>query len=179
MIRLRQLAKDDLHDDFLKGYIRYQETKKLVRVVDGKLTVIPEYFVETWNSDKLTEISRYLKQCIIDGGKVVAIMKKDRCIGFANVENKTYQDRYFAVHYCHISKPYRNKGLGKKLFNKLVEVSKSLGVNKLYISSHPAIETQAFYKSVGCVSASTIVTELYEIEPLDIQLEYVIKKEKT
>lgn len=178
MIRLRQVLKEDINDDFLNGYIRYQETNELYRMTDGNLEIIPEHFIETWDNDKLIEISRYLRDCVDEGGKVVALMKKDKCIGFASVENKVYLNTYLAVHYCHVSNPYRNKGLGKKIFNKLVEVSKTFDVKKLYISSHPAIATQAFYKSVGCVMAQQIVPELLAVEPLDIQLEYVIEKEK-
>ena len=178
MIRLRVVKEEDINDDFLTGYQRDQVTHKIHRFIDGRLEIIDEYFVETWDNQKLTEISRYLKSCVHEGGKVVALMNKDKCIGFANIENKVYFNTYLPMHYCHISKPYRNKGLGKKLFFKMAAVASDYDVEKLYISTHPAVETQAFYKSIGCVLTNQIVPELLEIEPYDIQLEYDLKKEK-
>ena len=45
---------------------------------------------------------------------------------------------------------------------------------KLYISAHSAVESQAFYKSLGCVEASEY--SLYHVsrEPFDCQLELIL-----
>ena len=40
------------------------------------------------------------------------------------------------------------------------------------ISSHSAVETQAFYKAVGCVEAKVYNHKHTEAEPCDCQLEY-------
>lgn len=47
-----------------------------------------------------------------------------------------------------------------------------VGAKKLYIAAHPAEETQKFYKSVGCLPAIEVNREIYDKEPLDIQLEF-------
>ena len=45
------------------------------------------------------------------------------------------------------------------------------GAGKLYISAHSAVESQAFYKSMGCVEAGEYNPEHVEKEPYDCQLE--------
>ena len=42
---------------------------------------------------------------------------------------------------------------------------------KLYISAHSAVESQAFYKAMGCVEAEEYNAEHVEKEPYDCQLE--------
>ncbi len=76
--------------------------------------------------------------------------------------------------FMHISKEYRHKGLGQKLFNFACKSALALGATKLYIGSHPAYETQLFYNKMGCVDAIEINQEIYNREPLDRQLEYVL-----
>ncbi len=43
--------------------------------------------------------------------------------------------------------------------------------NLLYISAHSAVETQAFYKKMGCTEAQQYRQEHVEQEPYDCQLE--------
>ena len=50
----------------------------------------------------------------------------------------------------------------------------SRAAEKLYISSHSAVETQAFYRAVGCREAQEYNAEHVEQEPFDCQLEYVL-----
>ncbi len=45
------------------------------------------------------------------------------------------------------------------------------GALKLYIGTNPAIGTYKFYQSVGCILATEIISEVYNHEPLDLQLE--------
>ena len=45
------------------------------------------------------------------------------------------------------------------------------GAEKLYISAHSAVETQAFYRAMGCVEAEEYQPAHVEQEPYDCQLE--------
>ena len=51
-------------------------------------------------------------------------------------------------------------------------MAKSNGAEKLYISAHSAVESQAFYHAMGCVEAVEYKKEHVEQEPYDRQLEY-------
>lgn len=63
---------------------------------------------------------------------------------------------------------------GRRLFTLGCEEAKKLGADRLYISAHSSKESQATYKALGCVHAQEINQELAQMEPCDVQLEYVL-----
>ena len=65
----------------------------------------------------------------------------------------------------------RRGRLGKELFLRAKERAKAQGAKKLYISSHPAVESQRFYRAMGCVDAKEITEERTPNEPPDRRLE--------
>lgn len=48
------------------------------------------------------------------------------------------------------------------------------GGQKLYISAHSAVESQAFYRKMGCVEAEEYDPAHTAAEPCDCQLEYLL-----
>ena len=62
-------------------------------------------------------------------------------------------------------------GIGKALFLAAKGWARKRGGRKLYISSHSAAETQAFYQAMGCVDAQVYVQAHVDAEPFDRQLE--------
>jgi N-acetylglutamate synthase-like GNAT family acetyltransferase len=140
-------------------------------VIDGEISVVPYAFDEDWDTAKLEDIARYLKQSVLDGGIVIVGIDDEKVIAFGNLEAKQYPHGYVNLPYIHVSRPYRSKHLGHVLFDKLKEGARELGGSKLYISTHPSVDAQAFYESVGCRLATTIIQELLDKEPYDIQLE--------
>lgn len=81
------------------------------------------------------------------------------------------EQKYLDLSSIHISEDMRNKGIGTTLFLAAKEWAKNNGARKLYISAHSAVESQAFYKKMGCVEAEVYNQELVEKEPYDCQLE--------
>lgn len=72
------------------------------------------------------------------------------------------------------SKDSSSKGLapiGKALFLAAKDWARGKGARKLYISSHSAVESQAFYKAMGCREAQVYNQKHAEAEPYDCQLE--------
>ena len=65
----------------------------------------------------------------------------------------------------------RHQGIGEKLFSEAKRWAKNNGGKKLYISAHSAVESQAFYRKMGCVEAALYNKEHVEQEPYDCQLE--------
>ena len=74
----------------------------------------------------------------------------------------------------HVSEDQRNCGIGKALFGAAKAWAKEHAAEKLYISAHSAVESQAFYRSMGCVEAKEYYREHVEKEPWDCQLECVL-----
>lgn len=68
----------------------------------------------------------------------------------------------------------RGQGIGKCLFAAAKEWAKENGAKKLYISAHSAVESQAFYRAMGCVEAEVYHQKHVEAEPYDCQLECLL-----
>ncbi len=64
--------------------------------------------------------------------------------------------------------------MGRRLFAMACAWAKAHGAKKLYISAHSAVETQAFYRAVGCVDALEPNCAHVEREPYDCQLERML-----
>lgn len=79
--------------------------------------------------------------------------------------------KYFDLSSIHVSEDMRGNGVGKALFLAAKEWAKKNGARKLYISAHSAVESQAFYKAMGCVEAEEYDQKHVEKEPCDCQLE--------
>ncbi|QMS84579.1 GNAT family N-acetyltransferase [Candidatus Xianfuyuplasma coldseepsis] len=166
-----QLSKDDIDQTLLYGFDRYMETTQVYYMNENKLDIKDLHFIESWDKDKLEDIATYLHDCTLRGGVVIVVKDGEQVIAFGNLEPHLYDDMYIHLPYIHVSRPYRNKGIGKKLFQELEHAAKKLGGTKLYISTHPSVEAQQFYQAIGCTLAKHIIQSIYEHEPYDIQLE--------
>ncbi|ASA22532.1 GNAT family N-acetyltransferase [Paenibacillus donghaensis] len=118
--------------------------------------------------------------CIRSGGCVIAAELNGKIIAFAALPRELFGSKslYADLMQLHVSSEHRKYGLGRKLFAMSAAQAARWGADKLYISAHSAKETQAFYRSVGCVDAVEINKHHVELEPYDVQLEYVIANSK-
>ena len=94
--------------------------------------------------------------------------------GFVSVESRPLgkNRNYLDLSSIHVSEDRRRKGLGRELFMAAARWAKEHGAEKLYISAHSAVESQAFYRAMGCREAEEYDTAHAEKEPCDCQLEY-------
>ena len=74
----------------------------------------------------------------------------------------------------HVSEDMRGRGIGRELFRIAKNWAKQHGAKKLYISAHSAVESQAFYRAMGCVEAQEYNPEHVAKEPCDCQLECTV-----
>ena len=51
-----------------------------------------------------------------------------------------------------------------------------MNARKLYISATPSENTINFYRNLGCIVTEDVDQALFELEPEDIHMEYVIPK---
>ena len=93
--------------------------------------------------------------------------------GFVSVESAPMGSRgqYRDLSSLHVSQELRGQGIGRVLFAAAARWAAEQGGQKLYISAHSAVESQAFYAAMGCVDAAQINREHAEKEPFDRQLE--------
>lgn len=62
----------------------------------------------------------------------------------------------------------------KNCLNSQKNAQKKSGAEKLYISAHSAVETQAFYNAMGCAEALEYSKFHTQKEPFDCQLECIL-----
>lgn len=175
-VTVRPLTLADLPPDALKDFQRYQVTRQVKYLEQGEYRVKDDYFVDQWTATQKLRAVQDLRHCLEQGGFVVGAIADGALVGFASVENLPQGSRkqYLELHYTHVSREYRGRGLGKQLFRLCCEGARQLGAEKLYIGAHPAVETQEFYTALGCVPAEEVVPEILALEPLDLQLECIL-----
>jgi GNAT superfamily N-acetyltransferase len=176
MIDYVQLIAQDIPPDLLDDFDRYQETSQVWFMEDGGLKTKEDSFIDDWDLEKRREFATYLQEVAARDGIVFAALDNQRCIGFASVEPQPFgsENQYLELTTCHVDRRWRGQGIGREMFRCVCQAAKTRAAIKLYISSQPSIETQAFYRCMDCVLAQEINPEILAREPLDIQLEKLL-----
>ncbi|MFP4457648.1 MAG: GNAT family N-acetyltransferase [Clostridia bacterium] len=174
---IREITIKDLEYEKFKIYDRYQVTRKKVEIKDNKRIVKDIYFINKWTEEQIKSLVEELKKDLLKDGFIIGAFEGEQVIAFAGIRKGFFGNKhqYLQMPYMHVSKQFRGLGIGKKLFYICVEKAKEMRADKIYISSHPAIETQKFYESVGCILADEVNQQLKKLEPHDIHLEYCLK----
>ncbi|MFG6329478.1 MAG: GNAT family N-acetyltransferase [Lachnospiraceae bacterium] len=173
MTEYRRLNKDEICQELFNGFIRHQEVTKCWRRENGKWIIKDDPFIDDWAENDYIFLVKCLKNTIAAGGFVYAAFYNGILKGFVSVEPGLSggEQGYFDLSSIHVSEDMRGNGIGKTLFNAAKEWAKENGALKLYISAHSAVESQAFYKAMGCAEAQVYNKEHVEKEPYDCQLE--------
>lgn len=174
MIEYRKLIKAEINRDLFSGFIRTQQVSQCWRREHGDWVIRDIAFVDDWGEEEYAELVRCLQNTAGTGGLVMGAFLNQRLIGFVSVEEAPFGSRgqYLDLTSLHVSQDMRGRGIGKMLFHMAADYARERGVEKLYISAHSAVETQAFYRKLGCIDAEEINEEHAEAEPCDCQLEF-------
>lgn len=173
MIRYRSLQANELCRELFRDFIRHQNVTKCWRKENDKWIVKEVPFVDDWSEADYKTLVSCLKNTITTGGFVYAAFYNGSLKGFVSVEPVFFgsKQKYLDLSSIHISEDMRNKGIGAVLFQKAKGWARQKGADKLYISAHSSVESQAFYKKMGCVEAEEYNKRHVEEEPYDCQLE--------
>lgn len=175
--KVRMINADELNSSLFADFKRHQQVTRCWRKVNGEWIIIDTPFVENWGKEEFDELVRDLKYTIKTGGVVYgAFDEGERLVGFVSVENELFgsKKQYIELSSMHVTEDMRGRGIGKSLFFAAVRWAKERGAEKLYISGHSSVESQAFYKAVGCREAEEYSAYHVEKEPFDCQLELVL-----
>lgn len=172
-VLIRDLAADEITPELFGAFVRTQNVTKVWRKRDGQWVIEEDPFVDDWSASDYAFLCECLRNTVNTGGMVKAAFLDGRLKGFASVEGAALGSRgqYRDLTSLHVSQDARRHGIGRTLFEAACEFALAQGAEKLYISSHSAVETQAFYRSVGCVEAQEYNAEHVAREPFDCQLE--------
>ena len=176
-IKLKELCYDDMTDNLLDYFNRYQEGSKVWRIENGKKIMKDCSFTEFWDNGKKKTIIDEFRVTLLDKGVFIGAFEEARLIGFATLSGERIgeNNQYIQLLQLHVSFNHRGKGIGKMLFQQSVEKAKEFAVDKLYISSHSSIETINFYTRMGCKEATWLYEPQVKLEPYDCQLEYNLR----
>lgn len=176
MTEYRILNKDEICQELFNGFIRHQEVTKCWRKINGEWIIKDASFIDDWTEKDYAFLVSCLKNTADTGGFVYAAFYNGVLKGFVSVEPGLSggKHKYLDLSSIHVSEDLRGNGIGKTLFNAAKEWAKKNGALKLYISAHSAVESQAFYRALGCVEAQIYNKEHVEKEPYDCQMECVL-----
>ena len=162
--------------NLFSSFIRHQAVVKCLRRENDQWIVKDDPFIDDWTEEDYKILIKCLKHTAATGGFLYAAFS-DSCLkGFVYVEPDFFGSRnqYLDLSSINISEDMRRKGIGRMLFMAAKNWAKEKGAEKLYISAHSAVESQAFYKSMGCVEAEEYCQKHVSQEPYDCQLECTV-----
>lgn len=173
MVQYRELTSDEIQFDLFRSFHRRQVVTDCWRKENGKWVVKSDPFIDDWGDNEYRELTRCLKNTVTTGGLVCGAFVNGELKGFVSVEGSlTGSDsQYMDLSSIHVSQEMRGQGIGKELFSIAKRFAGERNAKKLYISAHSAVESQAFYRAMGCTEAEEYQLEHVEKEPYDCQLE--------
>lgn len=169
----RDLKAEELCRELFQDFVRHQTVTKCWRKEQGQWLVKDAPFIDDWTEEEYQVLISCLRHTVESGGLVCGAFCDGGLKGFVSVEPGLFggEHKYLDLSSIHVSEDMRCEGIGRQLFAMAKEWAKNHGAAKLYISAHSAVETQAFYKKMGCVEAVLYHQGHVEREPYDCQLE--------
>ena len=172
-MQYRSLRADELNRELFSNFTRRQVVTKCWRKEKGEWKIKEVPFIDDWSEENYATLVSCLKNTILTGGFVYGAFSDNALKGFVSVEPTLFggEQKYLDLSSIHVSEDMRGQGIGKVLFLAAKEWAKENGARKLYISAHSSVESQAFYKAMGCVEAEVYNRKHVEEEPCDCQME--------
>lgn len=169
----RSLQEKEIERELFCDFIRRQVVTKCWRKEKGEWVIKDAPFIDDWTEQDYQVLIECLKGTATSGGLVYGAFYEGRLKGFIAVLPEIFggENKYIDLAAIHVSQDMRGTGIGTVLFKEAKRWAKEKGAEKLYISAHSAVESQAFYKRMGCVEAAWYKKEHVEKEPFDCQLE--------
>lgn len=173
MVQYRKLGTDEITVDLFRTFRRRQIVTDCWRKENGQWVIKSDPFIDDWNQNDHKFLVRCLKNTLSTGGLVYGAFVNGELKGFTSVEGAPIGSRlqYMDLTSIHVSQDMRGQGIGRELFAAAKSFAREKNAEKLYISAHSAVESQAFYRAMGCAEAEEYISEHVEREPYDCQLE--------
>ena len=176
MIQYRDLSPGELSPELFAAFVRRQVVTDCWRREGEEWVIRKAPFIDDWSAEDIQTLVSCLRNTLNTGGLVRAAFLGGALKGFVSVEPTLFggEHRYLDLSSIHVSQELRGSGTGRALFSAAADWARARGAKKLYISAHSAVETQAFYRGLGCVVGQLPDPRHMEAEPFDCQLEYTL-----
>ena len=172
MIAHRNLRREEIAQVW--SIDRSEVVEKVYCVENEALVLKPEHHdVTGWPPGEAEKYTPILLDCFDRGGWFHGAFDDARLIGVAVLESKRIgkHNNQLQLKFLHVSRSYRNTGLGTMLFEMSRATAREKGCTQLYVSATPSEHTVNFYTGLGCVLARHPEPDLFQLEPEDIHLE--------
>lgn len=174
-MQIRELAREEI-DDFWR-IDRSETIDHIYFLRDGELVLEAAHYEMTgWPPGEGELYTPLLLDCFDRGGTFYGAFDGARLVGAAVLESQFIgraRDQLQLV-FLHVSCDYRKTGLGRALFEKVVERARALGARRLYVSATPSENTIDFSRHLGFRVTDEIDAALFALEPEDIHMEYAL-----
>lgn len=171
----RELERDEV--ERVWAIDRREVIDSVYTLEDGELVLRPErYDMRGWPPGAEEVTTPILEDCFERGGTFFGAFDEGRLVGVAVLDN-AFMGRdgdQLQLVFLHVSRDYRKRGLGRRLFEQAVERARELDASYLYVSATPSENTIGFYLHLGCAVAEEVDEALFELEPEDIHMVYRI-----
>lgn len=177
---IRELAREELGR--IWSIDRAEVIENVYHHEGDRLVLKPEYYdMKGWPPDEAEAYGPLLLDCFDRGGTFYGAFEDGRLVGVAVLESRFIgrAGDQLQLTFLHVSRKHRQAGLGRRLFDLTAARARELGARRLYVSATPSENTVHFYLHLGCRATGEIDAALFEREPDDIHLEYVIPEEAT
>ncbi len=166
--------EDNFNVCSLDNFILNQNVSSCWRLIDGSYKLTPVAYTEDWNLSEKRALAAKIIYYVKTGSVAFIAVNNGQTVGFALLNKSLFgsKSQYADLAEFYVSKPYRRKGIGKKLFHLCCVQAEKFGAEKLYISAHSAEESISAYKKYGCKLAEEPDKAHSLKEPFDLQLEF-------
>ncbi len=173
MTQYRALSCGEICRELFGGFRRRQVVTQCWRKEEGVWVVRDIGFIDDWTEEDYRVLVAALRDTAARGGLVLGAFCGGVLKGFVSAEPELTggAQRYIDMTNLHVSEDMRGRGLGRALFLAAKAWAGERGARKLYLSAHSAVESQSFYRAMGCVEAQVYDPKHVAAEPCDCQLE--------
>ena len=173
MLEYRPLKAEEICRALFAGFTRRQVVTQCWRREGDAWVIRDAPFLDDWSEADYEVLVACLRNTVATGGLVYGAFAGGQLKGFASVEAEWFGGvgEYLDLSSLHVSAELRHQGVGRALFRAAQAFARERGAKKLYISAHSAVESQAFYRAMGCTEAQVYNPKHVEAEPYDCQLE--------
>ena len=172
MITTRGLLREEIEQ--IWGIDRSEVIENVYYFEQGVLVLKPEHFeAQGWPPVEAEKFTPILYDCFDRGGWFCGAFDEEKLVGTAIIESKFIgkNREKLQLKFLHVSRAYRNRGLGKQLFELSRLTARQRCARGLYISATPSENTVNFYLRLGSAVTEEPDPELFAFEPEDIHLE--------
>ncbi len=172
MITGRKLLRDEIEQVW--SIDRSEVIENVYHFDSGTLVLRPQHIaVHGWPPGEAEKYTPILLDCFDRGGWLYGSFDGAELIGVVVLDSKRIgkSSDQLQLKFLHVSNSYRNRGVGRQLFELAKAIAREKRARRLYISATPSENTINFYLRLGCVVTREPDPELFKLEPEDIHLE--------